>query len=108
MSDMLPSDPAPLPEVRFLKILVTALAVTMILGLVTIVGLLVTRLSGPVPLPELPEAVVLPEGVRPVSLAFAGNRIVVLSADDRVLVYLRDGTLLGETRIAPAPGTVAP
>lgn len=80
----------------------------MILGLVTIVGLLVTRLSGPVPLPELPAAVVLPEGVRPISLAFAGNRIVVLSADDRVLVYLRDGTLLGETRIAPAPETVAP
>jgi len=80
----------------------------MILGLVTIVGLLVTRLSGPVPLPELPAAVILPEGVRPISLAFAGNRIVVLSADDRVLVYLRDGTLLGETRIAPAPGTVAP
>lgn len=80
----------------------------MILGLVTIVGLLVTRLSGPVPLPELPAAVVLPEGVRPISLAFAGNRIVVLSADDRVLVYLRDGTLLGETRIAPVPGTVAP
>lgn len=105
MSDMTPSDPAPEPplppEIRFLKILVTALTVTMILGLVAIVGLLVIRLrAAPPVLPELPAAITLPEGTRAVSLSFAegagGGRIVVLTADHRVLVYTPAGALLGD------------
>ncbi|WP_241648354.1 DUF6476 family protein [Paenirhodobacter populi] len=100
---MTPSDPAevPVPLLRFLKLLVTALAVTMILGLVAIIWLLVTRLPGAPVLPPLPEAIQLPEGATARSLSFAGDRIVVLTQDDRVLVYRADGTLIGETRIAP-------
>ena len=85
------------PEIRFLKILVTALTVTMILGLVAIVALLVIRLrAAPPVLPELPAAITLPEGARAVSLSFAEGRIVVLTADDRVLVYTPGGALLGD------------
>ncbi|HEY0275808.1 MAG TPA: DUF6476 family protein [Paenirhodobacter sp.] len=106
MSDMMPSDPAevPAPLVRFLKLLVTALAVTMILGLVTIIWLLVTRLPGQMAgstLPALPAAIHLPEGTVTRSLSFADDRIVVLTDDDRVLVYRADGALLGQTRIVP-------
>lgn len=102
MSDMPPPDPAPLPELRFLKILVTALAVTMILGLITIVGLLVIRLRpGAAALPALPPAIVLPEGARAAALSFAPGRIVVLTTDDRVLVYSPEGALLGQTSLAP-------
>lgn len=106
MSDMPPSDTTPLPELRFLKILVTALAVTMILGLITIVGLLVIRLrpgagSAGVLMPALPAAIALPEGARALSLSFAEGRIVVLTADDRVLVYAPDGALIGQTQLAP-------
>ncbi len=104
----MPSDPAevPAPLVRFLKLLVTGLAVTMIFGLVTIIWLLVTRLPGqlgaPVAaLPTLPAAIQLPPGTQAASLAFSDDRIVVLTRDDRVLVYRADGTVIGETRIAP-------
>ncbi|MFT3689078.1 DUF6476 family protein [Paenirhodobacter sp.] len=93
MPDMTPSDPAPLPEVRFLKMLVTALAVTMILGLVTIVGLLVTRLRTAPPLPVLPEVIRLPEGARVEALTFARGHTVVVTTAGEVLIYRADGTL---------------
>ena len=67
MSDMAPApqDPATLPpELRFLKWLVTALAGTMIIGLITIVTLFVIRLpKTPEPRPALPEALQMPEGL---------------------------------------------
>jgi hypothetical protein len=93
MSDMLPSDPAPPPEVRFLKILVTALAGTMIVGLVTIIGLLVTRLPGAGKLPVLPEAIQLPAGSRAETVTFGKGFTVVVTDAGRVLVYRRDGSL---------------
>jgi hypothetical protein len=70
MSDISPAptdpspDAAPPPELRFLKILVTALAGTMILGLITIVTLLVIRLpAATAARPALPDALRLPEGL---------------------------------------------
>jgi len=91
--DMMPSDPAPLPEIRFLKILVTALTATMIVGLVTIVGLLVIRLPGAAPLPQLPEAITLPEGAEVQAVTFARDYTVVVTAAGEVLLYRPDGTL---------------
>lgn len=99
----MPSDPPPLPEVRFLKLLVTALAVTMIAGLITIVALLVIRLpaQGRAPaLPELPAAITLPAGVTALSVSFAEGRVVVLGRGGEVLLYTPEGTLLGQTRLA--------
>ncbi|MBZ4023227.1 hypothetical protein CKO11_12240 [Rhodobacter sp. TJ_12] len=94
MSDMMPSDPAPPPEVRFLKLLTTTLAGVMIVGLVTIIGLLVTRLpKGPV-LPDLPARIVLPEGVKAETVTFGKGFTVVVSDAGRVLVYRADGALV--------------
>jgi hypothetical protein len=67
MSDMAPApqDPATLPpELRFLKWLVTALAGTMIIGLITIVTLFVIRLpKAAAPNPALPGTLEMPEGL---------------------------------------------
>ncbi|WP_235820057.1 DUF6476 family protein [Phaeovulum veldkampii] len=115
MSDMMPSDPnpaqpqnAPLPEVRFLKILVTALAATMIVGLVTIVTLLVIRLPGggaQAPqagvaaggqtgaLPALPASITLPDGAEVQAVTFARDLLVVVTASGEVLIYTPDGHL---------------
>lgn len=95
MSDMLPSDgpETPLPEIRFLKILVTALTVTMVLGLVAIVALLVIRLPGAAPLPELPAAIALPEGAKVQSLTFARTHLVVVTDQGKVLIYTPEGEL---------------
>lgn len=79
----------------------------MILGLLAIIAIFVTRMPGKVVYPALPAGLVLPEGVRPASVSFTGTRIVVLTEDDRVLVYAASGNLLGETRIA-VPAAAAP
>lgn len=89
----MPSDPTPLPEIRFLKILVTALTATMIAGLVAIIALLVIRLPGKAALPDLPAAIALPAGARVQAITFARDYTVVVTEGGEVLLYRPDGTL---------------
>jgi len=93
MSDMMPPDPAPPPEVKFLKILTTTLAGVMIFGLLTIIGLLVTRLPGASKLPELPATIALPAGEKAETLTFGRGFTVIVTQNGRVLVYRPDGSL---------------
>lgn len=89
----MPSDPAPPPEVKFLKILTTTLAGVMIFGLLTIIFLLVTRLPGATKLPALPEAITLPAGEKGETVTFGKGFTVVVTESGRVLVYRSDGAL---------------
>ena len=84
------SDEPAIPELRFLKGLVTVLTATMILGVLAIVALLVTRLpAAPVPLPETIE---LPDGA--VVTAFTrGPDWWAVATEDSILVYDLGGTL---------------
>lgn len=97
MSDMKlpdePSDPAAVPEFRFLKILVTALTATMIVGLVAIVALFVIRLPGSANLPTLPDSITLPEGAEVQAVTFARDYTVVVTTAGAVLLYRPDGSL---------------
>ncbi|SOC05143.1 hypothetical protein SAMN05877831_104116 [Rhodobacter maris] len=95
----MPSDPAPPPEVRFLKLLTTTLAGVMIVGLVTIIGLLVTRLPRAPVLPRLPEQIVLPDGVKAETVTFGRGFTVVVSDTGRVLVYRPDGALVQDVAL---------
>jgi len=79
------------PDLRLLRALVITLMAVMILGLLAIVWLLVTRLGTPAPLPELPAAVVLPEGARPAAVTFARDWLVVVTEAGEVLLYPRAG-----------------
>lgn len=82
------------PELRFLKRLVTALALVMIFGLLAIVALLVIRLGQPAPvLPDLPAAIQLPAGETAEALTFAPGYTVVVTQTGRVLIYAADGRL---------------
>lgn len=80
------------PELRFLKTLVTALSLVMGLGMVAIVALLWMRLGQPV-LPELPENITLPEGAGADAVTFARDWIVVVTDTGEVLLYDRNGVL---------------
>ncbi|MFB2531375.1 DUF6476 family protein [Paracoccus sp. p3-h83] len=92
-SNELPLSALP-PELRFLKRLVTALALVMIFGLLAIVALLVIRLGKPAPvLPDLPAAISLPAGEQPQALTFAPGYTVVVTQTGRVLIYAADGSL---------------
>lgn len=87
------------PSLRWLKWLVTGLTLTLILGVITIVGLLVTRL----PLPQamaFPENLTLPAGVKPQAITRGQGWFAVVTQDDRILIFDAAGQMTQEVKIA--------
>lgn len=88
-------DPAPKEEfvepanLRFLRRLVTVLTATMIFGLVAIFTVLVIRLQTPTQV--FPDTIALPEGAAIQSLTTADGYLLVVTHDNRVLIYSPDG-----------------
>ncbi len=74
------------PGLRFLKGLVIALTITMIAGVITIVALLVTKLNGPVPLPE---TISLPDGATAQAVTVGADWVGVVTTDNRILIFDR-------------------
>ncbi len=94
-------DPALPPSLRFLKGLVIVLTLTMIIGVITVVAVLVTRMpqafkaSGP----GLPEGFTLPDGSEAEAVTFGTGWIAVVTTDSRILIFGRDGRLRQEVAI---------
>ena len=86
------------PELRFLKALVSRLALVMGLGMIAVVALLWMRLNQPV-LPELPDRIALPQGATAQAVTFARDWIVVVSDAGEVLLYDRAGQLVSRTAL---------
>lgn len=80
------------PELRFLKTLVTGLSLVMGFGMIAIVALLWIRL-GEAPLPALPDQIALPDGASAEAVTFARNWIVVVTGGGEVLLYDQNGAL---------------
>jgi hypothetical protein len=83
-------------ELRFIKRLVVVLTSVMIVGLILILGLLVTRLArAPMPF-ALPDGVRLPDGARAQAVTLSHRYVLVLTDDASVLLFDReDGAFLG-------------
>ncbi|MFD0857635.1 DUF6476 family protein [Roseovarius aquimarinus] len=90
---MQPIDPA---MVRYLRVLVTVLTATMIVGFIVIVGLFVTRFAGQ-GAPDLPEAITLPEGASPMAFTQGPRWFAVVTEADEILIYDRDTGQLRQT-----------
>ena len=90
------------PSLRFLKWLVIALTLTMIVGVITVVGLLVTRMptAFSAPGPALPDGFALPEGTKAAAVTFGQGWVAVVTEDDRILIFGRDGQLRQEVELA--------
>lgn len=75
----------------------------MIGGVITVVGLLVTRMPQAfrAPAPSLPEGFTLPEGAEAEAVTFGTGWIAVVTQDDRILIFGRDGTLRQDIAISP-------
>ena len=91
---------------RRLRRLVTALTITLILGVITIVVLLVIRLSGMTPPPALPETVALPAGEEATAMTRGEGWVAVVTIDARGAERIRvidaaTGAPRGVTEIAP-------
>ena len=86
------------PSLRFLKWLVIALTLTMIIGVITVVTLLVTRMptAFSAPSPSLPEGFALPAGVKAEAVTFGSGWTAVVTTDDRILIFGSDGQLRQE------------
>ena len=89
------------PELRWLKWLVIVLAGVMIAGFLVLIAALVIRLNAEA-LP-LPDQIVLPEGAEVQAFTQGSDWIAVVTTDDRVLVYGRDGVMRQEMQIDRAP-----
>ena len=85
---MPPDDPPP-PELRFIKRLVVVLTSVMIVGVLVIIGLIVTRLGmAPAPL-ALPDRISLPAGTQVEALTLSQDWVIVLTRDDTALLFNR-------------------
>lgn len=73
---------------RYLKWLVTALTVTMILGFLTIVALFVMRFTQ-MNRVELPDAIVLPDGSTATAFTRGEGWFAVVTDADEILIYSR-------------------
>lgn len=94
------------PSLRLLKTLVIVLLLTMIGAVITVVTLLVTRMPAALASgPDLPDGLALPPGAEPQAVTFGQGWIAVVTTDDRILIFGRDGQLRQD--IALSPGTTA-
>lgn len=92
------------PSLRLLKILVIVLMITMIGGVITVVGLLVTRMPNANALaPALPAALHMPTGATALAITQAPGWIGVVTTDNRLLIFTPQGDLQQEITIAPLP-----
>jgi hypothetical protein len=91
------------PSLRLLKWLVTILTATMIVGVITVVGLLVTRMPDTAPPLATPDSLVLPEGAAPAAVTMGRSFIAVVTEDDRILIYNRDGSFRQEVAVTNGP-----
>jgi Flp pilus assembly protein protease CpaA len=91
------------PSLTLLKWLVILLMITMIVGVITVVGLLVTRMPKSAAPIAVPEGLQLPQGVRPSAVTMGPDWIAVVTEDGRILIYGRDGVLRQEVALQSQP-----
>jgi len=94
------------PSLRFLKWLVILLTLTMIGGVITVVGLLVTRMpqafSRPA-LPALPDTITLPDGAEAEAVTFGRGWTAIVTTDGRILMFDTEGRLAREIFLVTRP-----
>ena len=86
---------------KFLRILVTTLTATMIIGLLVIIVLFVIKFSET--RPKLPEEIVLPAGAKAVAFTQTQHWYGVATEDGRLLIYSpTTGKLMQEITVTAA------
>lgn len=82
------------------------LTLTMIVAVITVVALLVTRMPsaiGSTAAVPLPAQITLPNGSKPSAFTQGSTWFAVVTTDDHILIYNRDGSLRQDLTVAPAP-----
>ncbi|MDZ7905567.1 MAG: DUF6476 family protein [Cypionkella sp.] len=101
MTDTPTQDGALPASLRFLKGLVITLMITMILGVITVVWLLVTRMpDGRAQIPALPPNIVLPAGTQAQAVTFGKGFSAVVTDDNHLLIFDAKGDLVHQQDLA--------
>ena len=77
------------------------LMVTMIVGVITVVWLLVTRMPDGNAAPALPAGLSLPDGLVAEAVTFGKGWIAVVTADQQILILSPEGRVRQQVKIAP-------
>ncbi|MBI1219660.1 MAG: hypothetical protein GC186_14055 [Rhodobacteraceae bacterium] len=76
------------PTVRFLKWLVTALTITMIAGLITIVAVFVIRFpTDDDQIPAIPAKITLPAGETPSAVTMGKGWVAIVTDSGKILIF---------------------
>lgn len=81
---------------KYLRLLVTVLTVTMIVGFLVIVFLFVTKFSDAFG-PDLPDQITLPDGTEATAFTQGDTWFAIVTKDQKILIYDRDGKTLHKT-----------
>ena len=74
----------------------------MIVGVITVVGLLVTRMpDGRAQAPVVPSELAMPAGARAAAVTFGKGWVAVVTTDDRILVFDDKGALRQQVALTP-------
>lgn len=92
-----PTDYQEPANLRFLRILVTVLTITMIVGLLSIVALLVIRFSGETSAISLPSEIALPDGTSALAFTQGTDWYAVVTSDNQILIFDRSDNSLRQS-----------
>jgi len=82
--------------VKYLRLLVTILTATMVIGFIVIVALFVTKFSDAFA-PKLPDTITMPDGTEAAAFTQGGDWYAIVTTDDQILIFDRDTGLLRQT-----------
>ena len=82
------------PQLTFLRRLVTILTLTMIGGIITLVTLIFLRFQDRPASLTLPNSITLPQGNTPVAFTKGAGWYAVVTSSNQILIYDPNGTLL--------------
>jgi Flp pilus assembly protein protease CpaA len=93
------------PSLRLLKWLVILLTLSMIGAVITVVGLLVTRMptAFSARAPQVPASLALPKGHKAAAVTFGKGWIAVVTEADHILIFGENGALLQDVTIPAVP-----
>lgn len=88
--------------VKYLRVLVTALSLTMIVGVVIMIALIVIRFREDRTAPALPATITLPQGASAIAFTQAPDWYAVVTDANQILIYERtSGALVQTVKVTP-------
>ncbi|MAT88668.1 MAG: hypothetical protein CL532_09020 [Aestuariivita sp.] len=87
------------PNLTFLRRLVTLLTLTMIVGIAALVTLIFIRFQGEATPMSLPDSISLPDGARPMAFTKTHKWYAIITEDDEIMFFDTNGVLFNRVKV---------